>query len=53
MNELKLDFGPDWRVYYTEYGSEVVILLGGGDKSTQAADIKVAQLLAMQLRSGK
>ena len=44
--ELKIDFGPGYRVYYTERGGEIIILLAGGDKSTQQRDIKTAVSLA-------
>jgi len=46
---LRIDYGPGYRVYFTKCGSEVVILLAGGDKSTQAADIKIALRLARNL----
>lgn len=47
--ELKIDVGPGYRVYYTQRGNVVVILLCGGDKSTQEKDIKTAQALAKGL----
>jgi len=47
--ELKIDFGPGYRVYYAERGKVLILLLAGGDKSTQAADIKVAIELARNL----
>lgn len=47
--ELKIDFGPGYRVYYTEQGGELIILLAGGDKSTQQQDIKTAITLARNL----
>lgn len=40
--ELRLDFGPGYRVYYGRAGATVVILLGGGDKRRQSADIAAA-----------
>jgi len=40
--ELRMDFGPGYRVYYGREGKDVVILLGGGDKRRQAADIAAA-----------
>ena len=40
--ELKIDFGPGYRVYFGEVGETIVILLCGGDKSTQTKDIKEA-----------
>lgn len=49
VSELKIDFGPGYRVYYTERRGEVIILLAGGDKSTQQQDIKVAISLAKNL----
>jgi putative addiction module killer protein len=47
--ELKIDVGPGYRVYYTERGTELIILLAGGDKSTQRKDIKTAIALAKDL----
>jgi putative addiction module killer protein len=49
ISELKIDFGPGYRVYYTERNKEIIILLVGGDKSTQQQDIKQATLLAQNL----
>lgn len=49
VGELKIDFGPGYRVYYAERGKVLIILLAGGDKSTQVADIKVAVELAKNL----
>lgn len=43
--ELKLDFGPGYRVYYAHIGNITVVLLGGGDKSEQSKDIERAQEL--------
>ena len=47
--ELKIDFGPGYRVYYTERTGVVVVLLAGGDKSSQQKDIKTAISLAKGL----
>lgn len=47
--ELKIDFGPGYRVYYTERAGVVVVLLAGGDKSSQQKDIKTAISLAKRL----
>jgi putative addiction module killer protein len=47
--ELKIDFGPGYRVYYTERGGELIVLLIGGGKSTQRQDIKAAIALAKNL----
>lgn len=44
--EMRIDCGPGYRVYYVYRGSEIVILLCGGDKRTQAQDIRWAQSLA-------
>ena len=46
VHEMRVDVGPGYRVYFTRLGQEVVILLAGGDKSTQTSDIKAAQRLA-------
>ena len=43
VKELKVDFGPGYRVYFGEDSGKVVVLLIGGDKKTQPADIKLAQ----------
>lgn len=47
--ELKFAFGPGYRVYFTERNGEIVVLLAGGDKSTQSKDIKKAKELAKYL----
>jgi putative addiction module killer protein len=46
VSELKIDFGPGYRVYYTQRGEQLLLLLIGGDKSSQAKDIAKAQQLA-------
>lgn len=47
--ELKIDFGPGYRVYYSERDGDLVILLAGGDKSSQQKDIRAAIALARNL----
>ena len=47
--ELRIDYGPGYRVYFTRRGHRVVILLAGGSKRSQAADIKTALRLARAL----
>lgn len=42
VSELRIDFGPGYRVYFKSRGRELIVLLAGGDKKTQATDIKVA-----------
>jgi putative addiction module killer protein len=49
ISELRIDYGPGYRVYFTKRGRRIVILLVGGDKSGQAADIKTAVRLAKNL----
>jgi putative addiction module killer protein len=49
VGELKLAFGPGYRLYYTRRGAGLVVLLCGGDKSTQARDIERAMELAERL----
>ena len=49
VSELRIDYGPGYRVYYRKRGHELIILLAGGDKSTQAKDIKTALRLARSL----
>jgi putative addiction module killer protein len=49
VRELRIDHGPGYRVYYTQRGSMLVILLCGGDKRNQQADIRMAHRLAENL----
>lgn len=49
VSELRIDYGPGYRVYYTMRGRTMIILLAGGDKHTQATDIKTALRLARNL----
>ncbi len=46
---MRIDYGPGYRVYFLQRGSEVVILLVGGGKATQAKDIESAKELAKQV----
>ena len=47
--ELKIDYGPGYRVYYTERRGELIVLLAGGDKASQQRDIKSAIALAKNI----
>lgn len=47
--EMREHFGPGWRMYYVLRGKQVIVMLGGGDKSSQSADIKAALRLAAQI----
>ena len=49
VSEMRIDYGPGYRVYFTKVGREICILLAGGDKKTQDADIKLAIRLARNL----
>ena len=49
VSELRVNYGPGYRVYFKKQGLEVVILLAGGDKGSQATDIKTAVELARNL----
>ena len=50
VSELRIDHGPGYRVYYLQHGNVTVLLLCGGDKSTQAQDIERAHRLADEWR---
>jgi putative addiction module killer protein len=49
VSELRIDYGPGYRVYYMQRGKQLIILLAGGDKRTQSQDIEAAQALAYRL----
>ncbi len=49
VSELRIDYGPGYRVYFVKKGKTVIVLLAGGDKKTQARDIKTALHLARNL----
>ncbi len=49
VSEMRIDYGPGYRVYFTKRGRNIVILLAGGDKRTQAKDIHLAQEIAGRL----
>lgn len=49
VSELRIDYGPGYRVYFKQQGHEVVVLLAGGDKRTQARDIRRALAIARNL----
>jgi len=52
INELRIDYGPGYRLYYTEHEGQLLILLIGGDKSTQQRDIRQAHKLAREYGEG-
>ena len=49
VSELRINYGPGYRVYFKKRGQKLIILLAGGDKSSQTKDIKVALRLARNL----
>ena len=49
ISEIRIDYGPGYRVYFIKRGNELIILLAGGEKASQSADIKVALRLARNI----
>jgi putative addiction module killer protein len=53
VSEMKIDYGPGYRVYYAEHKGTVILLLQGGSKKTQQADIREAKRLLTEWRKQK
>ncbi|WP_448106174.1 type II toxin-antitoxin system RelE/ParE family toxin [Pseudomonas azerbaijanoccidentalis] len=53
LGEYRINWGPGYRIYLVQEGKRLIILFGGGDKSTQKTDIKQAKTLIAEFRSRK
>ncbi|SFL86361.1 type II toxin-antitoxin system RelE/ParE family toxin [Variovorax sp. OV329] len=51
VSEMREFFGPGWRMYFMERNGTIIVMLGGGDKSTQQRDIERARKMALELRN--
>ena len=52
VSEMRIDYGPGYRVYYRNTGLEIILLLCGGDKRGQQADIEMAKRIAREVEEG-
>src|SRR5437667_12351216 len=53
VSEMRIFYGPGYRLYFVQRGGQLILLLCGGDKGTQSADIDEAKALAKELRDGE
>lgn len=51
VSEARIHYGPGYRLYYLQRGAELIVMLAGGDKSTQQSDIKAAKRIAKDWRA--